>query len=143
MVPKDDLESTSGNLIASRQEESYVSAFFREASTEEEKTRKILVSALAATSVIALGMSQAMAAPKYADVKVPSTIRVIVSYKAGGSSDALARVTLPYWERAIRELTGKKTNAVVVNLPGAGGEIGWTSLASSPAAADDCEFGKG
>lgn len=70
-----------------------------------------------------------LAAPKYADVDVPDTIRVIVSYKAGGSSDALARITLPTWEKAIKELTGKSTSAVVVNLPGAGGEVGWTSLA--------------
>ena len=58
-----------------------------------------------------------LAAPKYADVKLPDTIRVIVSYKAGGSSDALARITLPRWEKAIKELTGKSTSAVVVNLP--------------------------
>jgi len=69
-----------------------------------------------------------LAAPKYADVEVPDTIRVIVSYKAGGSSDALARITLPTWEKKIKELTGKSTSAVVVNLPGAGGEVGWTSL---------------
>jgi tripartite-type tricarboxylate transporter receptor subunit TctC len=71
----------------------------------------------------------AVASPKYADVELPSTIRVIVAYNAGGSTDALARMTLPFWEKAILELTGKKANAVVVNLPGAGGEIGWTSLA--------------
>ena len=70
----------------------------------------------------------AFAASKYADVEVPDTIRVIVSYKAGGSSDTLARVTLPRWEKAIKELTGKSATAVVVNLPGAGGEVGWTSL---------------
>ena len=34
-----------------------------------------------------------MAAPKYANVELPSTIRVIVAYNAGGSSDALARMT--------------------------------------------------
>jgi tripartite-type tricarboxylate transporter receptor subunit TctC len=73
-------------------------------------------------------IAPAMAAPKYANVEVPDTIRVIVSYKAGGSSDTLARVTLPRWEKAIKELTGKSASAVVVNLPGAGGEVGWTSL---------------
>jgi len=74
-----------------------------------------------------------LAAPKYADVEVPGTIRVIVSYNAGGSSDTLARVTLPRWEKAIEELTGKSTNAIVVNLPGAGGEVGWTSLSHAQA----------
>lgn len=74
-----------------------------------------------------------LAAPKYADVEIPDTIRVIVSYKAGGSSDTLARVTLPRWEKAIKELTGKSTSAIVVNLPGAGGEVGWTSLSHAQA----------
>lgn len=74
-----------------------------------------------------------LAAPKYGDVEVPDTIRVIVSYKAGGSSDTLARVTLPRWEKAIKELTGKSTSAIVVNLPGAGGEVGWTSLSHAQA----------
>ena len=74
-----------------------------------------------------------LAAPKYGDVEIPDTIRVIVSYKAGGSSDTLARVTLPRWEKAIKELTGKSTSAIVVNLPGAGGEVGWTSLSHAQA----------
>lgn len=95
---------------------------------------KLLATYAVAAGLLALGTTQgAFAAPKYPDVKVPSTIRVIVSYNAGGSSDALARITLPYWEKAIQELTGKKVNAVVVNLPGAGGEIGWTSLAHTQA----------
>lgn len=74
-----------------------------------------------------------LAAPKYPDVEVPGTIRVIVAYNAGGSSDTLARVTLPTWEKAIEDLTGKSTSAIVVNLPGAGGEVGWTSLSHAQA----------
>lgn len=82
----------------------------------------------ATVGVLALGVAAASAAPKYPDVKVPKTIRAIVAYNAGGSSDTLARVMLPFWEKKVEELTGQKVNAVVVNLPGAGGEIGWTSL---------------
>ncbi|NNK93366.1 MAG: tripartite tricarboxylate transporter substrate binding protein [Desulfobacterales bacterium] len=78
-------------------------------------------------------VNPALSAPKYADVEIPDTIRVIVSYNAGGSSDALARITLPHWEKAIKELTGKSTSAIVVNLPGAGGEVGWTSLSHAQA----------
>lgn len=92
--------------------------------------KKLFSTVALATALIAFGaVQQAKAAPKYADVKVPGTIRAIVAYNAGGSSDALARVMLPFWEKKIEELTGQKPNAVVVNLPGAGGEIGWTSLA--------------
>lgn len=90
---------------------------------------KKLFASISVAAIAFAALNPALAAPKYPDVKVPDTIRVIVSYNAGGSSDTLARVTLPYWEKAIKELTGKSTNAVVVNLPGAGGEIGWTSLA--------------
>ena len=85
--------------------------------------------AVACVYIVAAVAQNAIASPKYADVNIPTTIRVIVAYNAGGSTDALARMTLPFWEKAILELTGKKVNAVVVNLPGAGGEIGWTSLA--------------
>lgn len=67
----------------------------------------------------------------YSGVEVPETIRVIVAYSAGGSSDALARVTLPVFERHVEELSGQQTSTVVVNLPGAGGEIGWTALANA------------
>lgn len=88
--------------------------------------KKLFVTGLVASAVVMAGT--AMAAPKYADVKIPKTVQAIVAYAAGGSSDALARVLLPFWEKKVEELTGQKPNAIVVNLPGAGGEIGWTSL---------------
>lgn len=84
--------------------------------------------ALSVLAAATLSATTAFAETKYPDAELPGTIRVIVAYKAGGSSDALARVTLPKWEEALETLTGKSTNAVVVNLPGAGGEVGWTSL---------------
>lgn len=77
---------------------------------------KKLFTNIVVAAVAFAAVSPALAAPKYPDVKIPDTVRVIVSYNAGGSSDTLARVTLPYWEKAIEELTGKSTNAVVVNL---------------------------
>ena len=88
--------------------------------------RKLIVAGMVASSLLVAGA--ATAAPKYPDVKVPKTIQAIVAYNAGGSSDALARVMLPFWVDKIEELTGQKPNGIVVNLPGAGGEIGWTSL---------------
>lgn len=78
------------------------------------------------------GTSAALAQDaKYADVAVPSTVEVIVAASAGGSSDALTRVTMPFFEDAIRELTGKDVSTVVKNLPGAGTEIGATALYSA------------
>ena len=82
-------------------------------------------------AMLILVLSAFAAAQQYADVEIPSPIRVIVAYNAGGSTDAAARHLLPYFERAIQELTGKNITTVVVNLPGAGGEIGWSALASA------------
>lgn len=90
-----------------------------------------LLKTLAASAALVGLLAGSAAAQDFADVDLPRTIRVIVAYNAGGSSDGLARVTLPHWEAALEELTGQSTNAVVVNLPGAGGEIGWTALANA------------
>lgn len=86
---------------------------------------------IAAAPVLAAGYASAQDQAQFTDVALPDTIRVIVAYSAGGSSDALARVTMPAWERYVEELSGQDTSAVVVNLPGAGGEIGWTALANA------------
>jgi tripartite-type tricarboxylate transporter receptor subunit TctC len=51
------------------------------------------------------------------------TIRLIVAYSAGGSSDTLARTMAQYWEKELG------VNIYVENLPGAGAEIGFTALA--------------
>ncbi|WP_110650482.1 tripartite tricarboxylate transporter substrate binding protein [Salinicola peritrichatus] len=67
----------------------------------------------------------------FSSVKVPSTIDVIVASSAGGSTDALARITMPYWKEAIQNLTGKDVATVIRNLPGAGTEIGATALATA------------
>ena len=85
----------------------------------------------ASAACVAISGSAAMAQTDFSGVELPDTIRVIVAYNAGGSSDTLARITLPAWEAALEELSGQDTSAVVVNLPGAGGEIGWTSLANA------------
>lgn len=84
----------------------------------------------AATAAVAAGSGQAQDA-KYAAVNVPSTVEVIVAASAGGSSDALVRVTMPFWEKAIEALSGRQVSAVVKNLPGAGTEIGATALAGA------------
>lgn len=84
-----------------------------------------------AIATLILLMTAMSAAQQYADVEIPSPIRVIVAYNAGGSTDAAARHILPYFEQAISDLTGKNITTVVVNLPGAGGEIGWSALSSA------------
>ncbi|MBM9595420.1 Bug family tripartite tricarboxylate transporter substrate binding protein [Roseitranquillus sediminis] len=89
-----------------------------------------LKSTMTAVATIALSATFAQA-QDHANVELPGTIRVIVAYSAGGSSDTLARVTIPAWEAELEELTGQSVSTVIANMPGAGGEIGWTNLANA------------
>lgn len=79
-----------------------------------------------------VGLSTVAKSQDYKDVSVPATINVIVAYNAGGGTDILVRTALPYFEAAIEELSGKSTQMVVKNMPGAGGEVGWSALARAP-----------
>ena len=90
--------------------------------------------ALSAACVAALMTvpSSIVLAQDYQNVEVPQTINVIVAYNAGGGTDILVRTALPYVEAAIEELSGSSTQMVVKNMPGAGGEVGWSALARAP-----------
>ncbi|MFN4089118.1 MAG: tripartite tricarboxylate transporter substrate binding protein [Alphaproteobacteria bacterium] len=90
--------------------------------------KKTLLAAVGAAALTLWSAGDA-AAQKFKDVKVPSTISVIVAYSAGGGTDVLVRTATPYFEAAIEELSGRKTSLVVRNVPGAGGEVGWATLA--------------
>lgn len=94
--------------------------------TRSNALRRLLCAVCAAAAA-----GDASAQSDFSEVELPEVIRVLVAYNAGGSSDTLARITLPAWESAVEALSGQETSAVVVNLPGAGGEIGWTSLANA------------
>jgi len=50
-------------------------------------------------------------------------ISLLVAYSAGGSTDVAARTMSPFLEKYLKQ------PVVVKNLPGAGGQIGWTKLA--------------
>lgn len=82
------------------------------------------------TAALAFGSVTTMATSALA-VDVPSQVRVIVAYNAGGSSDTLARTTIAAWEKVLEEMSGTSINTLVMNMPGAGGEIGWTNLATA------------
>src|SRR6185436_17840301 len=55
-------------------------------------------------------------------------INMIVSYSPGGGTDLVARAIAPYIEKYL----GNNAKVVIQNRPGAGGAIGFASLASSP-----------
>lgn len=52
-------------------------------------------------------------------------INLIVAYSAGGGTDVTARTLQPFLEKALGQ------NVVVVNRPGAGGEVGHTAIAEA------------
>lgn len=86
---------------------------------------------IACLATLLAGTSANVLAQEYKDVDVPATINVIVAYNAGGGTDILVRTALPYFEAAIEELSGSSVQMVVKNVPGAGGEVGWSTLARS------------
>ncbi|WP_240757102.1 tripartite tricarboxylate transporter substrate binding protein [Roseicella aquatilis] len=75
-------------------------------------------------SLLALGAGLVLAAPALAQAPYPDRpITMILSYAAGGGTDAAARTLARFLERDLGQ------PIVVVNRPGAGGEIGWSELA--------------
>jgi tripartite-type tricarboxylate transporter receptor subunit TctC len=56
-------------------------------------------------------------------------INMIVSYSPGGGTDMVARAIAPYIEKYL----GNNARVVIQNRPGAGGAIGFASLATAPA----------
>jgi len=81
-----------------------------------KKRRLILV--LLCAALISWGI---MSSPAAAFPDKPVTM--IVAYKAGGSTDVAARTLGIYLEKYLGQ------PLVVQNLPGAGGQVGWTKLA--------------
>jgi len=77
--------------------------------------------------VLVLGLSALfLSGMAIAEKEYPTgPIRLTVSYSAGGSTDAAARMLIPYLEKELG------VPVWVQNLPGAGGEIGWTTLSRS------------
>ncbi len=84
-------------------------------------TRRHFIQGAAATTLLGLG-----AAPSFAQARVES-LRVIVGFPPGGTTDAFAR-------RVGDKLRGTYANTVIVdNKPGAGGQVGITTLKAAPA----------
>lgn len=54
-------------------------------------------------------------------------INMIIAYAPGGGTDLVARAIVPYIEKYL----GEGARILVVNRPGAGGEIGFTALANA------------
>ena len=79
-------------------------------------------------SALALGTTMAVAAAGTAAAQYPERpIEMIVAYAPGGGTDVAARTLAPYIEKYL----GEGASITVLNKPGAGGEIGFTELATA------------
>jgi len=67
----------------------------------------------------------AVSGPAWAAWPEDKPIEVVVGFAPGGGTDVMARKLLPFVERAL----GGKAKFVVLNKPGAGGEIAFMSIA--------------
>lgn len=81
--------------------------------------RKVMLGAMA--TLLTSGLSTTTLAADYPT----KPIQMIVSFGAGGSTDTMARIFAKYAEEELGQ------RVVVVNRPGAGGELGWVHLANA------------
>ncbi len=77
-------------------------------------------------ALLAAGLCAATLAAAQTDAKLPSVIRLVVPFSAGGSNDVIARAMAPALSRKLG------TTVLVDNKPGAGGVIGADNVAKSP-----------
>lgn len=77
-------------------------------------------------AVVAASIAMTAAGAAFAEYP-ERPITMIVAYSAGGGTDIAARTLVPYIEKHL----GNGASIVVVNRPGAGGEIGFTELAQA------------
>jgi tripartite-type tricarboxylate transporter receptor subunit TctC len=90
------------------------------------KRRQILTAALAATSgSLAPSLSRAQGTPAPYPTK---NINYIIPFAAGGESDVVARMQGALFQRKF-----PPHNMIVINRPGAGGALAWSSLNREPA----------
>ncbi|CAN7401922.1 tripartite tricarboxylate transporter substrate binding protein [Bradyrhizobium sp. LjRoot220] len=76
-------------------------------------------------TIIAAILGIAASGPCWATWPDDKPIEVVVGFAAGGGTDVMARKLLPFVEKRV----GAKAKFVVLNKPGAGGEIAFSSIA--------------
>lgn len=73
---------------------------------------------LAALAIAGIGATLALASPVLADYPEDQTLRIIIPFAPGGTTDTVFRTLQPYLQDALGQ------NIVIVNTQGAGGAIG-------------------
>lgn len=76
-------------------------------------------------ALLLIGLCAASMAAAQTEIKIPTLIRIVVPFSAGGSNDVIARVIAPSLARRLG------TAVVVDNKPGAGGVIGADAVAKA------------
>ncbi len=78
-------------------------------------------------SALAVGATMAAAAAGIAAAEYPERpIQMIVAYNPGGGTDVAARTLAPFIEKYL----ANDAPITILNKPGAGGEVGFTALAT-------------
>ncbi|MEZ5652830.1 MAG: tripartite tricarboxylate transporter substrate binding protein [Burkholderiaceae bacterium] len=75
---------------------------------------------------VAVLLAAGLVAPAWAEYP-EKPIEIVVGYSAGGGTDVMARTVGQYLEAAL----GGSSSVVIKNMPGAGGQIGFTHVATA------------
>jgi tripartite-type tricarboxylate transporter receptor subunit TctC len=92
----------------------------------KDPAMRFLSRPLGLMALLAAGLCAATLAGAQTEPKIPSLIRLVVPFSAGGSNDVIARAIAPTLSRKLG------TTVVVENRAGAGGVIGADNVAKSP-----------
>ncbi|MCE8016127.1 tripartite tricarboxylate transporter substrate binding protein [Halomonas sp. MCCC 1A17488] len=83
---------------------------------------------LLSLSLVAFASTSLLVGASLAQADYPEkTINLVVGYSAGGGTDVMARTVAKY----VEEQLGEGATVVVKNMPGAGGQIGFSAIASA------------
>lgn len=90
-------------------------------------TRRLIVLAAMATPLAAHGSANAQGQPQGSPQSWPAgTIKLIVPYPPGGSTDVIARLVQPCLQQRLG------ATVIIENRPGASGSVGTAAVAKSP-----------
>jgi tripartite-type tricarboxylate transporter receptor subunit TctC len=73
---------------------------------------------LVALAIAGMGVTMALSSPAMAEYPGDQTVRIIIPFAPGGTTDTVFRTLQPYLQEALGQ------NIVIVNMKGAGGAIG-------------------
>ncbi|NKB53125.1 MAG: hypothetical protein GKR97_13035 [Rhizobiaceae bacterium] len=73
---------------------------------------------LVALAMAGMGATLALTSPVFAEYPADQTVRIVIPFPPGGTTDTVFRTLQPYFQKALGQ------NIVIVNMKGAGGAVG-------------------